>query len=129
MEAAVVDSVFGSGLAVPAVISTQGALSLKTGDDRLLDAVEAILCTPLGSCPMDPTFGFDIDAYDPINDVTELAWAMTRAIEHGEPRISRVDAIVESIDITNGTVYIRIEITPSNGTTPLTRTFPFYRKE
>lgn len=121
--------IFGSGLEVPARVTTRGALALRTGDDRLLDGVEAILCTPQGSCPLDPNFGLALDAYDPIDDVTELAWAITRAVEYGEPRAAQVDAIIEDVDGPNGVVYIRVEVTPRGSTTALTRTFPFYRKE
>lgn len=123
------NDIFGSGLEVPARVTARGALALRTGDDRLLDGVEAILCTPQGSCPMDPRFGLALDAYDPVDDINELAWAITRAVEYGEPRVQQVDAIIERVDALNGVVEIRVEVVPRGGTTPLTRTFPFYRKE
>lgn len=122
------DDIFGSGILHPPRATAAGDLALSKGSDRLIEAAEKILSTPRGSCPLDPNFGLEIDAYDVVQDVSELAWAMTRAVEYGEPRAGKIKALIEEVDAENGYVLIRLEITPRGGITPVTRTFPFYRK-
>lgn len=121
--------IFGQGIAYPGAYTAAGRLKKSSGEDRVLETVEAILNTPLGTCPLDPLFGIDLDAYDPLSETAELAWEITRAIEYGEPRLENIEAVIERVDPGNGLVEIRVEVTPRGGITPLTRTFPFYRKE
>lgn len=117
--------IFGQGIAHPPR-ERGGDLALSSGEERILENIEKILATPRGSCPMDPAFGLDLHAYDPVSSGEALAWAIADAIEYGEPRCDEIDVTLQRYDELRGTVEVRVEVLPHNTQTRLTRTYPLY---
>jgi phage baseplate assembly protein W len=100
---------------------------MSDGEERILESVEAILQTARGTCPMDPGYGLDIDAYDPIKSPDSAAWRVAQAIRRSEPRIDELEVAIVSVEPNNGTLWLEIRVTPIGSSTPLIRTYPLYR--
>lgn len=119
--------IWGEGWTWPLKPSPAGQLARSQGIARLDESITAILETPIGTRPLDPTYGVPIEVYDPVTDVLALAWAIGAAIERCEPRIEAVRVEVLGIRPSDASVLLRILYTPRGALTPLTRTYPFYR--
>lgn len=119
--------IWGEGWTWPLRPSPAGQLARSQGGARLDESITAILETPIGTRPLDPSYGVPIEVYDPVTDVLALAWAIGAAIERCEPRIERVVVEVLGIRPQDASVLLRILYTPRGALTPLTRTYPFFR--
>jgi phage baseplate assembly protein W len=120
---------YGAGLERPARATGAGRLALTGGEERVWESVAEILATPLGSCPLDPTFGAAIELLDPVSNVERLAWAVGQAIESCEPRVRDVYVnVLPDAGGTDGDVAMQIGLVLNDGRTRLNRIFPFYRK-
>lgn len=120
--------VYGEGWVWPLEAAPNGQLRRSAGEDRVWQAVEEILQTPLGSRPLDPTFGTPLAAFDPITDVTAVAWLLGLAIDSCEPRVVNVRVEILGASLLTATLYLRLVLTLRAGGSELVRTFPFYRK-
>jgi len=117
---------FGAGFAYPLRADGAGRLARASGEERLWQSVEAILETPLGSCPLDPTFGIASQAFDPIGSPEAVAWDVARAIERCEPRAADIVVAVVAADARSVTLDVAIRPIGQNRAT--NRIFPIYRR-
>lgn len=116
---------FGQGVQYPMSVSA-GRLRRSSGEDRIFEAIELILQTPRGTCPLDPDFGVDLDAYDPVQSATNVAWRIAEAIERSEPRIGDLEVAIIGADEASVTVDVRF--VPVGSNTRHNRVYPFYRR-
>lgn len=112
---------FGSGLKYPLEVDGAGRLVTTSGSDRLWDTIQAIIDTPRGTCPLDPEFGVDLGVYDVVSNATAIAWEVARAIERSEPRAAAIDVEVLEADAEEGTLSLRITVTPIGSQVPQNR--------
>lgn len=118
-------TIFGQGVTYP-TRTAAGRLVLSSGEERIFESIQLILETPQGTCPLDPRFGIELAAYEPVGSPTEVAWHIARAIERGEPRIADLEVAVVGADA--DTLHVDIRFVPIGSTVQRNRVFPFYRK-
>lgn len=118
-------SIFGEGFQQP-LRTSAGRLRRSSGVERIFEAIELIIETPRGTCPLDPAFGVDLAAYDPVQSVDTVAWSIARAIERSEPRIADLEVAVQGED--EGTILIDVRFVPIGSNVRHNRVYPFYRK-
>lgn len=118
---------FGKGAAYPPGDDGDGHVQLSGGEQRVLESVQAIVETARGTCPMDPDYGLDIDAYDPIKSPDSAAWRVAQAIRRSEPRIDELEVAIVSVEPNEGTLWLEIRATPIDSSNTLIRTYPLYR--
>jgi len=109
-------------------IAPNGQIATSEGEDRVWQAVEDILSTPIGSRPLDPNYGVSLAIYDPITDALAAAWLIGLAIDECEPRVVNTRVEVLGASLSTSTLYLRLVLTLRGGGGALVRTFPFYRK-
>lgn len=119
--------IYGEGWTWPLEVTPAGDVKRTSGEDLLWQSVEAIISTPLGSCPLDPLYGLPPLVYEPAADALAVAWMIGAAIERCEPRLSRVRVELLGVAPASGNVYLRLVLTPRGALSPITRVFPFYR--
>jgi len=119
---------FGAGLAFPLSEDGAGRLAQSQGEARLWESVEAILSCPQGVCALDPLYGLPLQAYDPIANSEDIAWAVGRAVERSEPRAQDITVEIVRDDPATSTLWLRVLIVPIGEQRELNRIFPFYRK-
>ena len=119
--------IYGQGWSWPLRASAAGQLQRTAGEQRIEESITAILETPLGSRPLDPTYGVPVEVYDPVTDVVALAWALAQALERCEPRIQDLTLEILGQRPSDSTILFRLTYTARGQLTPSTRTFPFYR--
>lgn len=120
-------SLFGQGLRAPLRATSAGRLALTSGEERVWQSVEEILRTPVGTRPLDPTFGVELQAYDIAVSSVEVAWTVARALERCEPRIADIEITILGTDDL-GTVSLRLALVLADGTRTDNRVFPIYRR-
>lgn len=119
---------FGTAGVWPPKVTSAGRLALVSGEDALWQGIDQVLSTPLGTRPLDPTFGAPPVVLEPMGSPEAIAYALGRAIERSEPRVKDVRVDILRDDAATGTLELRIWITPIESNVPLNRTYPFYRK-
>lgn len=119
--------IYGAGWSWPLRPSAAGQLQRSEGEARLAESIEAILDTPLGARPLDPSYGCAPEVFDPITDAAAVAWAIAQAIERCEPRIQDIRVEVLGIRPADHTLLLRLSWRARGQLTFTTRTFPFYR--
>lgn len=119
---------FGAGVAFPVAEDGAGRLVVSDGEARLWESVEAILSCPQGTCPLDPLYGLPLQAYDPIANAEDVAWAVGRAIERSEPRAEDITVEIIREEPASETLWLRVRITIIGEQREFNRIFPFYRK-
>ena len=117
--------IFGTGIKYPATATGAGRLATTSGAVRVLESIEQIITTPRGTCPLDPSYGVDLLAYDPVQDPTVTAWTIAQAIERSEPRIDQLE--IDVVDAAEGALSLSITVTPIGENVALNRVYPFYR--
>lgn len=120
--------IFGAGVAYPVAEDGAGRLVVSEGEARLWESVEAILSCPQGACALDPLYGLPLQAYDPLANAEDVAWAVGRAIERSEPRAGDITVELIREAPTTETLWLRVRIAPIGEQRELNRVFPFYRK-
>jgi|GEM_PF-4789625 len=116
---------YGQGLRYPPS-ATSGEVELSAGDVRILESIEQILSTPRGTCPMDPNYGVDLDAYDLASQPEQIGWRVADAIDRSEPRIRDLEVAIIDSDLENGILFIDVRITPIGSNNAINRVFPLY---
>jgi phage baseplate assembly protein W len=119
---------FGAGVAFLLAEDGAGRLVVSDGEARLWESVEAILSCPQGTCALDPLYGLPLQAYDPIANVEDIAWAVGRAIERSEPRAQDITVEIVREERASETLWLRVRIVPIGEQRETNRIFPFYRK-
>lgn len=119
--------IYGAGWSWPLRPSAAGQLHRSEGEARLAESIEAILDTPLGARPLDPSYGVSAEVFEPLSDVSAVAWAIAQAIERCEPRIQDIRVEVLGLRPGDGTLLLRLTWRARGALTTTTRTFPFYR--
>jgi uncharacterized protein len=119
---------FGQGVRFPPSVDEAGRLRKSSGDERILESIEAILETPRGTCPMDPAYGVSLDAYDPVTQPDRVAWRVAEAIERNEPRIRELEVAIVDVDPSKGLLVLDVRVTPIGSNNSINRVFPLYRK-
>jgi phage baseplate assembly protein W len=123
----VTTELFGQGIKWPAEADEAGRLVTSEGDERIWESVQQILDTPRGTCPMDPEYGVDLDAYDPVSQPSEVGWRVARALERSEPRIAELEVAIIGTDPAKGLLELDIRIRPIRSNVRINRVFPLYR--
>ena len=118
---------FGTCLRWPFRVTEAGGLALVSGYAALWQAIDVILSTPLGTRPLDPTFGVPPVVLEPFGAAEVIALAIGRAIERSEPRIKDIRVDILSDDAQTGTLRLKVWLTPIGSSVPLNRIFPLYR--
>lgn len=118
-------TIFGQGFAYP-MRTAAGRPVMSGGEERIFESIQLILETPRGTCPLDPRFGIELAAYEPVGSPTEVAWHIARAIERSEPRIADLEVAVVGAE--ESTLYVDIRFVPIGSNVRRNRVFPFYRK-
>jgi len=117
---------YGKGAAYPLEVDGAGALKLSAGDVRILESIDQIITTPRGTCPMDPEYGLDLDAYDPITQPDLVGWRIADAIDRSEPRIQDLEVAIVEMDLESGTLFVDVRVVPIGSNRPINRVFPLY---
>lgn len=119
---------FGTGLKHPFDVDTAGRLRRSSGAERIFEAIEHILRTPRGTYPMDPEFGVDLAAYDPISQPEAAAWRVADAIDRSEPRIAELEIGIVGTDPGEGRLDLDIRFTPIGTNNRHNRIYPLYQR-
>jgi len=119
--------IYGEGWSWPLRAAPTGQLARTAGEQRIDESLRLILETPLGSRPLDPSYGVPLEVYDPVTDVVALAWALAQALERCEPRVQDLTLEILGVRPSDATVAFRLTYRARGQLTPTTRTFPFYR--
>lgn len=122
------EQLFGAGVALPVAADGAGRLGMSRGEERLWESIKAILSCPQGACPLDPLYGLPLQAYDPVANAEDVAWAVGRAIERSEPRAEDIIIELLRVDPATETLWLRVRILPIGEQREINRVFPFYRK-
>lgn len=117
---------FGSGLGWPYQVSASGRLVRTSGSSRVVDTVEQVVMTPRGVCPLDPQYGIDEDVYERVAGSSVSAWALANAVEYAEPRVERIEVVVQQYDPTRELLELRCELTPIGSNVPINRVLNLY---
>lgn len=113
---------YGRGVAWP----LDAGATLSAGEARIFESIEQIITTPRGTCPMDPNYGVELDAYDPIAQPERAGWRVAEAIARSEPRVRDLDVAIIDMDPASGTLYLDIRITPIGSNHRLNRVYPLF---
>lgn len=82
-----------------------------TGVEEVLQNVAFILSTPLMSCPLDRTFGWDEGIDDPIHlRKARYTYQVTDAIQKFEPRAIVENVTFEESDVLNGKLRPKVRV-------------------
>ncbi|MDZ7703370.1 MAG: GPW/gp25 family protein [Trueperaceae bacterium] len=118
---------YGQGVQWPPEADDEGRLVLSSGEARIWESIEQILDTPKGTCPMDPGYGVDLNAYDPVTQPEQVAWRVANALEANEPRIDDLEVAIVNADASEGLLELDIRVLPIGSNTRTNRIFPLYR--
>lgn len=118
----------GDGLEQPLEADDGGRLKQSSGAERIFEAIELILDTPRGTCPMDPGFGVDLAAYDPVSQPEAVAWRVADAIDRSEPRIDELEVGIVDADAQEGRLDLDIRFTPIGSNNQFNRVYPLYQR-
>jgi phage baseplate assembly protein W len=114
-------TLLGQTLKLP-LQSVDGALALASGEEAVFQALELIFTSDKGVYPLDPDFGFTLQAYD-TQDAIDLALVrIGRAVEAREPRVERLK--LSASRPADGVLTVSVECAFVGTATPALRTFP-----
>jgi hypothetical protein len=120
----------GKGWAFPLRTDATGSIALVAGDREISESIRLILATAPGERPMRPEFGCAIHdlVFAPADAATagEIAYAVRKALEYWEPRITLDDVIVDFSSSDEGALYIDIRYRLRDTNDPRNLVFPFY---
>lgn len=105
-----------------------GRLQNSSGDERIFESIESILDTPRGTCPLDPEYGLELSAYDPVTQPEAVAWRVADAIDRSEPRIAEVEVGIVGTDADEGRLDLDIRFTPIGSNNRRNRVYPLYQR-
>lgn len=125
-----VEEIFGRGFVYPFRATGAGRLAENEGEDRLFQAIEVILDTPRGTCPLDPEFGIGEFVYDNVTDASRIGHDIADSIERSEPRLQGNDAEIDvdilEADAATGNLTIRIAVKPIGAQVKTNRIFKVF---
>jgi uncharacterized protein len=120
----------GRGWAFPLHTDATGSIALVSGEREIVESIRLILATAPGERPMRPEFGCAIHdlVFAPADAATagEIAYAVRRALEQWEPRITLDDVVVDFAESDTGTLLIDIHYRLRDSNDPRNLVFPFY---
>lgn len=103
---------------------------MSEGEDDIREAVYLILKTRFDERPMQPDFGCNIEDYVfdlPDEEVKrDIVYAVEYALEKWEPRITNVEAVVNSERMHEGIIIIDINYTVRATNQTKNLVFPYY---
>lgn len=120
----------GRGWAFPLRTDATGSIALVSGEREIVESIRLILATAPGERPMRPEFGCGIHdlVFAPADAATagEIAFAVRRALETWEPRITLDDVVIDFAEADEGTLLIDIRYRIRDTNDPRNLVFPFY---
>lgn len=119
---------FGQGVMYPAEADDAGRLETSQGVERIFESIDHIIDTPRGTCPLDPDYGIDLDAYDPVAQPEAAAWRVADAIDRSEPRIEELEVAVVDADPQQGRLALDVRFVPISSNNEFNRVYPLYRR-
>lgn len=119
---------YGKGIQFPAKVDAAGRFKMSSGEDRIFESIQQIIETPKGTCPMDPGYGLELDAYDPVSQPEQVAWRVADAIERNEPRIDELEVAIVDADASKGLLMLDVRVMPIGSNVRLNRVYPLYSK-
>lgn len=124
----------GRGFAFPPRIdSATGHFVMADSEEDIRQSIYIILMTKMKERAMLPDFGCNLHEYIfelPDSDFeVQIGSEVRDALTRYEPRIINVEVAVDTADIRNGTVVIRINYTVRATNNPNNLVFPYYLEE
>lgn len=119
---------YGTGIRYPAEADSAGRLKRSSGVARIFESIEKIIATPRGTCPLDPEYGTDLSAYDPVSQPEAAAWRVADAIDRSEPRIEELEVAIVDADPGEGRLDLDVRFVPISSNNEYNRVFPLYQR-
>jgi phage baseplate assembly protein W len=123
-----VSELFGTGLKHPLEATSAGRFARSSGVERIFESIEHLLNTPRGTYPLDPEYGVDLAAYDPIAQPEAVAWRVADAIDRSEPRIEELEVGIVRADPGEGRLDLDVRFVPVGSNNEYNRIYPLYRR-
>lgn len=118
----------GTGIKYPAAPDSAGRLKRSSGVERIYESIEKIIRTPRGTCPLDPDYGTDLSAYDPVSQPESAAWRVADAIDRSEPRIQELEVAIVDADPGEGRLDLDVRFVPVTSNNQFNRVYPLYQR-
>ncbi|MFQ3212655.1 MAG: phage baseplate assembly protein W [Marivirga sp.] len=127
-------SFLGIGWSFPPTFDVKmGAVQMVTEEKDIEQSLKLILFTSYGERTMRPDFGSNLSdsVFDSVDSVTinTIQDNITQSVVEFEPRITLHDVIIDSQDIYNGKLNIKLDYTIRTINVRTNIVFPYYFKE